>query len=120
MIKIDLPFPPSVNAAYANSTRGKGRHKSKAYLQWEKLAAIGIRDSHRLGYGPYSLAICLRKPDRRRRDLGNYEKVVSDLLVAHGVVKDDSMCERITLQWSETILAECVVIVQQAEQEIAA
>lgn len=120
MTRIELPMPISVNAAYANGGNKRGRHKTAAYRSWEALASLGIKDSHRVGYGPYSLHIALRRPDKRRRDLGNIEKVVSDLLVSHGVVKDDCLAERITLQWDAGLSAECVVIVQAWEGQVAA
>lgn len=110
-IVLHLPFPPSVNHAYANGGKKRGRHKTAAYRLWESLAGLRVKDSHRLALPSYSLAICLRRPDRRARDLGNYEKCVSDLLVAHGIVRDDSCCERLTLEWSEQE-PECVVIIE--------
>ena len=119
-VRIELPMPPSVNAAYANGGNKRGRHKTPTYTAWEALAGSCVKDSHRAGYGPYSLSICLRRPDKRRRDLGNFEKVVSDLLVAHGVVKDDSLCERLSMQWDANLPAECVVIVQPFAGEMAA
>lgn len=120
MTRIELPYPPSINAAYANGGNKRGRHKTAAYTDWEKLAGARVKDSHRVGYGAYSLHIAVRKPDGRRRDLGNLEKCVSDFLVAHGVVKDDCLAERITLQWDANLTAECVVIVQPFEQGMAA
>ncbi|WP_336057355.1 RusA family crossover junction endodeoxyribonuclease [Nitratireductor sp. CH_MIT9313-5] len=120
MIRISLPYPPSINAAYANGGNKRGRHKTAAYRAWEQLAGTCIKDAHRQALGPYSLHIAARRPDKRRRDLGNIEKVVSDLLVTHGVVKDDCLAERITLQWDAGLDAECVVIVQPAEEAMAA
>ena len=120
MIRLVLPMPPSVNSAYANGGNKRGRHKTPAYVAWERLAGVGIKDSHRLALGSYSLSICLRRPDKRGRDLGNYEKVVSDLLVAHGVVKDDSLCERLTMQWDAGLGADCVVLVQPFDEQVAA
>lgn len=120
MTRIELPYPPSINAAFANGGNKRGRHKTPAYRAWEQLAALCIKDSHRVGYGPYSLHIALKRPDKRRRDLGNTEKVISDLLVAHGVVKDDCLAERITLQWDAGLSAECVVIIQAWEGQEAA
>lgn len=32
----------------------------------------------------------LNHPDNRTRDDGNYEKALTDLLVTHGIIKDDS------------------------------
>ena len=119
MIRISLPFPPSVNSAYGNNKHG--RHKMPAYKAWEKLAGARVKDSHRAGFKNYSLRICLRRPDlKRSRDLGNYEKCVSDLLVAHGVVADDSGCELLMMNWDAGMADECVVIIQQAEEQLAA
>lgn len=120
MIRLTLPFPPSVNAMYANGGNRRGRHKTPTYIAWEVMAGAQIKDSHRLNLSSYSISICLRRPDKRARDLGNLEKAISDLLVAHGVVKDDSMCERISMQWDAGIDAECVVLVQPFEQGMAA
>jgi crossover junction endodeoxyribonuclease RusA len=92
-----------------------------AYLAWEKLAGTKIKDSHRIGFTSYTLHICLRRPDlKRSRDLGNYEKCLSDMLVSHGVVADDSCCERLLMTWDQGMAAECVVIIQQAEESLAA
>jgi crossover junction endodeoxyribonuclease RusA len=120
MIRLSLPFPVSLNAAYANGGNKRGRHKTARYLAWEQLASIAIKDSHRLGIEVYSLAICLKRPDKRRRDLANLEKCVSDLLVSHGVIADDSGCERLTMQWDHGMKEECVVLVMPAEEAMAA
>ena len=74
MIKLELPFPPSVNSAYANGGNKRGRHKTAQYVDWIRLASTKVKESHRRGMGPYSLQICLERPDKRARDLGNYEK----------------------------------------------
>lgn len=118
MIKIELPYPPTTNNLFIN--KGKGRAKSLAYRSWLQLASIGIKDSHRQNVGPYSIAIALKRPDNRRRDIANCEKAVSDLLVSHGVIKDDSLCERLTMTWDNGIDADCVVLVMPAEEGLAA
>lgn len=118
MIRIELPFPPSVNGLYYNGKRG--RYRAPQYKAWFALASLSIKDSHRQNVGPYALAIALKRPDKRRRDLGNLEKAISDLLVEHGVIKDDSLCERITLQWDHGIKADCVVIVVPCAEAMAA
>lgn len=120
MIRLHLPFPPSVNALYGNGGNSRGRHKTKGYDAWIKLASIVIKDIHRQRLGPYSLSICLEAPDKRGRDLGNLEKAVSDLLVMHGVVKDDRYCQRLTMAWGTGLPAPCVVLVQAAEEGMAA
>ena len=117
-VRLSLPYPPAANNLFANGK--KGRYTTDAYTAWKALAGTRIKDSHRAGFGPYSLHIALRRPDGRRRDLGNLEKAISDLLVAHGIIKDDCLAERITLQWDAGLTEECVVIVSPAEEAVAA
>lgn len=119
-IRLHLPFPPSVNSLYGNGGSRRGRHKTKGYESWIALASVAIKDSHRQRLGPYSLSICLEAPDKRGRDIGNLEKAVSDLLVMHGIVKDDRYCQRLLMTWGTGLPAPCVVLVQPAEEEMAA
>lgn len=49
--------------------------------------------------------ITLCRPDKRRRDLGNYEKVISDFLHLVGIIDDDNLSEKITLQWGTAEVA---------------
>lgn len=120
MIRIALPFPVSLNAAYANGGNRRGRHKTARYKAWEQLAGLCIKDSHRLNLGAYHISIALRPPDKRQRDIGNLEKVLSDLLVSHGVIKDDSYCRKLTMMWVENMDEECVVLLHPAERDLAA
>lgn len=42
-----------------------------------------------------------KRPDKRRRDVGNLEKAVSDLIVAAGILEDDSQIVDIRLRWGQ-------------------
>lgn len=44
------------------------------------------------------------RPDKRRRDVENLPKAISDLLVSQQVIGDDSMIERMVLEWKEGIV----------------
>lgn len=101
MIRIELPYPPTTNTLFRNA--GKSRVKTLGYRDWIKLASVSIKDSHRQGIGPYHISIALKRPDMRRRDIGNLEKAVSDLLVSHGVIQDDSLCQRLFKTREEAI-----------------
>lgn len=84
MADITIPLPPSVNAAYGGGSKQK-RFKSKAYKEWlSKLYGIHISplNTKRLEYMFYF-------PDKRTRDIANYEKLTTDFLVKSGAVKDD-------------------------------
>lgn len=98
--KISIPFPPSVNKLWRN-VNGKTL-KSQLYRSWIADAGwvVNAQKPKRVD-GPYYLTITANRPDRRRRDLGNLEKSVSDLLVYLGVVQDDSFAKRIVLEWSD-------------------
>lgn len=119
-VTLHLPFPVSVNAIYANGGRARGRSKTARYLAWIKEASLYVKDSHRQKIGPYHIAICLEAPDKRARDLGNHEKAVQDFLVMHGVIQDDSKCQRLVMTWACGLQAPCIVTVSEAAEEVAA
>lgn len=101
MIVFKLPFPPSVNALYRN-VPGRGRVKTQRYLTWlraagnEVLAQAPGQPSIR---GAVSIAIAVYRPDKRRRDLGNLEKAVTDLLVTYAMIDDDRHVASLLLEW---------------------
>ncbi|MFN3858145.1 MAG: RusA family crossover junction endodeoxyribonuclease [Caulobacter sp.] len=98
MISVTLPFPPSTNRLW-RSVNGRNI-KSAEYREWEAraVAGLGRRNAPPLT-GPYSILFNCERPDRRRRDLGNLEKALSDALVTGKVIADDCNAERITLAW---------------------
>ena len=85
MIKITLPFPPSVNSLYGGGSAQK-RFPSKKYKEWlllcPKLTAHGQNSVH-LTYKYYF-------KDNRDRDCENFCKAVSDYLVKQKVIEDDN------------------------------
>lgn len=100
-ILLHLPFPPSVNTL---TRYGKGHaYSTPRYRSWAKEASAEIK--LQLGFqnnkvlGPYTLSIQAKRPDKRKRDLGNIEKVVSDVLQANGVIENDCLAEMISLRW---------------------
>ena len=61
--------------------------------------------------GSYKLTILAVRPDKRKRDLGNLEKAVSDILVSMSVVEDDCLCEWLEIRWVDDGPA-CEVIIE--------
>ncbi len=49
--------------------------------------------------GHYTLEIILNAPDKRPRDLGNFEKALSDFLQTAGIIKNDCLSKRLELVW---------------------
>jgi Holliday junction resolvase RusA-like endonuclease len=100
MITLVLPFPPSVNRLW-RTTKGGGMYRSKQYSEWRTRAMwqISAQARGRHVSGTYKLTIHAVRPDKRKRDLGNLEKAVSDILVSQNIVEDDSLCEWIEARW---------------------
>lgn len=115
VIKIHLPFPPSVNSLYPGN--GKKRWKSKKYGEWIRLANDMLA-GQKLEYfqDPVQVLYRIGRPDKRNRDLENYAKALSDLLVSTTILKDDSLIHRLVMEW-EDIDGVDIEIVRMAETQ---
>ena len=110
-------FPPPWSAWY-NNARGRGRVKTKLYIAWQHSCAKELLGTGLIGeanmfqhpfqapwesqaaiIGEVKAEYIFRRPDKRRRDLGNLEKAVSDTLVKYGVIEDDSLIVDLRLRW---------------------
>jgi crossover junction endodeoxyribonuclease RusA len=100
MICVLLPYPPSANRLWRN-VPGKGTLKSGHYRLWlaEALASLRAQRAPTLK-GSYQLTISATPPDRRKRDLDNIAKPISDALKDAGVIEGDHLARRIVLEWS--------------------
>jgi Holliday junction resolvase RusA-like endonuclease len=102
MISCTIETPPPLSALTKNA-RGKGRVKTDRYKDWIKanewIVALAAKDGRAI-VGPYALTVRVSKPDNRPRDITNIEKAISDLLVRVGAVRDDSDCQRFSIEWS--------------------
>ena len=100
-VTINLPFPVSVNAMFADGkTR---RHKSQRYCDWLMEAGLQLnRQRPTPVKGPVRMTYEFGAPDSRRRDLSNLLKGPEDLLVKHGVIEadDNSVVREIRLTWA--------------------
>lgn len=117
-VTLDLPYPPSANGLFAN-VAGRGRVRSDRYRQWANAAGWQLV-SQKPGKvaGRYVLALEVERRDRRKRDLDNLLKAVSDLLVQHGVIEADHLAEHIHLAWGD--VEGCRVTVAPYVAEVAA
>ena len=95
--------PTSVNSLYVNRN---GRKKTEKYKTW--LAQVGLHmNGYRTISGPVRVEYVIKRhADKRKRDLGNYEKAMSDLLVRHGIIDDDSEIQEIVLRWARDEIPE--------------
>lgn len=118
LVRIELPFPPSVWEIYAGW--GKTRHRSEVYNKWLRDAGYFIRCRNQEPVSvPFSASIALRRPSKRS-DLDNRAKAILDCLQHYRVIKNDNLCERLSMTWDAGLSAECVVIIQEAQEGVAA
>src|SRR3972149_3675555 len=102
MIRIELPFPPSQNHIWRS---GRGRvYRDKKYLSWLKQADLQWLSQKPRGpfktiEGAFDVELKLSKPDKRRRDIDNYHKVVTDWAQRAGIIKDDCNTRKTTSTW---------------------
>jgi len=91
-------------------------HRSSKYSAWAKQAewAVAGQVKGKKIVGEYTLEIVAVKPDKRRRDLGNLEKAVSDLLQKVKVIEDDYLCQDIHLHWAKSG-PECLILRRKYE-----
>lgn len=104
-------LPPSVNNLFAN-VPGKGRVKSDAYRTWLNAVSWDVALQKQLPIkGEVELEILAGRPDKRRRDISNIIKGVEDLLVRHGLIEDDSLVRKLSVEWSG--ISGCLVTARE-------
>ena len=100
MTEVYLPYPPTANNLFPTGKSGK-RFISPEYRAWKELAGYVLNTQHPKPVpGKVAVAYEFRRPDGRRRDVGNLEKATTDLLVSAGVIEDDCLIEELTLRWA--------------------
>jgi len=103
-MRVFLPYPPSANRRLTRAAGRKGFVNTAVYRSWKDEAAwvvaMTVRDSYAV-LGPYSLGMVAYPPDRRGRDLDNIIKATSDALKDGGAIKDDKLCQRLSIEWRE-------------------
>lgn len=116
MIKLHLPYPPSAWELYTGW--GKTRRLSRSYQKWREDAGYFIKVPPQPVDKPFSVSIALRRQNMRQ-DIDNRSKAILDALQHYHVIKNDNLCERLSMHWDADLPAECVVILMPAEEAIA-
>lgn len=95
-----LDYPPTNNCLYTNVYM-KGRVISPRYRAWManyppvgKVPVEPIKTDFKLYY------YLAKHTDKRKRDLANYEKALTDSLVKHGYLLDDSLLIELRIKWA--------------------
>lgn len=116
-ICITTPFPPSVNNYYVKtrngvfiSKRGKQFRKELEKSISEQIPNLNeITDRIKVG-------IILYPPDKRDRDVDNYNKSLLDALTHAGIWNDDKLIDQLPIYRGEVVkYGKVVVIIMQAD-----
>jgi Holliday junction resolvase RusA-like endonuclease len=114
-IVLDLPTPPSVNRLWRSARRRVFR--SKTYLSWIRAADAELmvrrqRPKKRIE-GPFEAHVTLSR--KVRGDVDNRVKAVLDFLQSREIIRNDSDCQRLTVERGDAA-AGCRLVLRSWEQ----
>lgn len=97
MIKLELPYPPTVNHYYGQRPRGGRYIKPEGKLFRSEVLAEALQKKA-CNYLTCEIEVDIEvyPPDKRKRDLDNINKALLDALEAAGIFRDDSQIVKMT------------------------
>ncbi len=109
-----LPVPPTTNHLFATGADGR-RHVSKKYAQWMRDAKKFLTAQRRPAEPiTYRVSLDIQVPRIKNADVSNRIKAVEDMCVKGGILKDDSLVERVSAEWIDTG-PDCVLRIRTIE-----
>jgi Holliday junction resolvase RusA-like endonuclease len=113
--RFELPVPPTGNHNYSTSNTG-ARFKSKKHVVWQKSAMLMIKKIPNPMTGSIEAIYTFHFATSHRRDLANFEKLLTDTLVKAGIIKDDSLIDRMVLNRGKDKTGNVVGIIRLLSQ----
>lgn len=110
ILNLWLPYPSSVNENYATVIKYTKARKpyplridSEAYKNWQTIAGLALNAQAKMLFDcdiliHYKVKLPTGKV-KRRRDLDNLLKPMNDILVAHKIIKDDDLIQKLIVEW---------------------
>ena len=109
MIRIELPYPPSINHYYRHvGNKVLISRKGKEYRQ--EVVSIVSRLGFKTLLGPLKMDIEIWPPDRRRRDVDNVQKALLDALEHGGIYGNDSQIHKLSIVKREPVSGGATVV----------
>jgi crossover junction endodeoxyribonuclease RusA len=111
MIKLELPYPPSVNHYWGQS--GKNKFLGKKGKEFRIAVAEACLDAEVVALeGRLSLHVSLYPPDHRKRDVDNVLKPLLDAMEHAGCFENDNQIDELHIIRREVEKGgSCVVLV---------
>ncbi|MCC0013839.1 MAG: RusA family crossover junction endodeoxyribonuclease [Rhodobiaceae bacterium] len=94
----DLPAPPSANALFRN-VKGRGRVKTKEYRDWAMHAGWSLRGQGITTIDERCIVLIGVERHSLEADIDNRAKATLDVLVEHGVLRDDNLVTGVFPVW---------------------
>lgn len=111
LIRLLMPWPPSSNNLYFVRNNRKVLSEEGRLYHAEVLGAVLEAGSPRLLANCRLEAILdVYPPDRRRRDLANFEKVATDSAKLAGVIEDDCLIDRWVITRRDVVAGGLIVL----------
>ena len=110
MITLTLPWPSSTNHSHHYGSGRKFLSKKTKQFR-EQVQEIVIDAKCGKVNGRLAVFYAFYPPDRRRRDIGNYEKQTTDALMETGIFDDDEQIDFIWLVRRDVVKGGKVVAV---------
>lgn len=110
-VRLKLPYPPTVNHVYGLGRKGtlymkpEGKAYSERVAWMVKAACRALKLS-----GPLAVSYIIHPPDKRKRDIANCEKVLTDAIQMSGLFDDDFQIAAMMLSRSEPELGGSVEV----------
>jgi crossover junction endodeoxyribonuclease RusA len=104
-----LPLPVSLNRLYRAASNHPGVYLSAEGRAWTREAGHEInRQNVPQIPPPYRVEYAAGRPDKRKRDVANLEKILSDLLQSSCVITNDCDITDMRLLWADDVEAGSV------------
>jgi len=97
---IELPYPPVTGNHAWKHSGGKHYLTGAAKKYYEDVAFLILQGNNKAHITEHVQVTCwLYPPDKRKRDLENAWKVISDGITKAGVWEDDSLVRKLLIEW---------------------
>jgi crossover junction endodeoxyribonuclease RusA len=98
MVEVNMPYPPSGNHIWKHTRAGKHYLTEEARAFFSKIRFIVSNQGYDIKLDSRLHVVCrICPPDKRKRDLDNVWKVVSDSMTKAGVWVDDCQIDKLEL-----------------------